>query len=620
MKKITLIILGLALLTGIAGFAQENEPAKEQQKSTSEVVLTQEDFKKNNCQNVGDALKCITGVYVNSEGVVSLRDVSSDKVVVVLDGQRLNTPGTIGVNVAALSIENVEKVELLRGGRSAQYGADAVGGVILISSKVQQQSAKALTFDVKTTYGSYDRKILSLNNMYNHNKFNYILSYKRDMWDGNFRYTNPYGVRKNLDNNHQSSYDIFFKTGLILPDDQNLTASTDYYQADNRSPGMTDSPTPRARLRYDNKTYNLSYDKKNLFSGFNLKAQSYYLHFNTKFDDPDALDPTPSNHDNYAYGLELQQTGQILKILNLSYGYSYRLDKIVSTKVGKKRRDTNSAYTTLTWNKQMKGIISNLETSLALRYDSPTDFNSAFCPRFSLSAGHSGKFNLMLISHVTKSYRAPTFNDLYWPKDNFAVGNPDLVPETGNNYDVGLTFSMGAFSLASNYFVNNIKNLIIWAQDRAVNNLWTPNNISKTETRGFENSATLTFFKGILSLNGEYTYMKALNKSADVSQYNKFIIYRPKNKIDLTTTFRLKNWETNVIYHWVGLRYTTKANTDWLPSYQTIDLNTTYRFNIFGLAWNSTLELTNLGNEDYMKVNGTAEPGRMFKFSLGFNF
>ena len=118
------IICGVfAIFVGLS-FAQ-GQPAAEQ-KSTAEVCLTQVDFKKNNCQNVGDALKTITGVYVNSEGEISLRDVSSSKVVVVLDGQRLNTAGSTGVNVAALSIENVEKIELLRGGRSAQFGAKAV--------------------------------------------------------------------------------------------------------------------------------------------------------------------------------------------------------------------------------------------------------------------------------------------------------------------------------------------------------------------------------------------------------------------------------------------------------------------------------------------------------------
>jgi len=62
---------------------------------TSRVVLTEKDFKKHNCENVGDALEIITGVYINAQGDVQLRDVSSSKVVVVMDGQKLNVPGVL---------------------------------------------------------------------------------------------------------------------------------------------------------------------------------------------------------------------------------------------------------------------------------------------------------------------------------------------------------------------------------------------------------------------------------------------------------------------------------------------------------------------------------------------
>ncbi|HQM35323.1 MAG TPA: TonB-dependent receptor [Candidatus Marinimicrobia bacterium] len=619
MKKIIFCSMFLILL-GIVSYADEDEPVTKQ-KSTSEVVLTQEDFKKNNCQNVGDALKCISGVYVKSEGEISLRDVSSDKVVVILDGQRLNTSGIVGVNVAAISIENIEKIELLRGGRSAQYGADAVGGVIVITTKAfndtqsHDQKSKNLNFDVKATYGSYNREILNISNMFNQKNFNYILSYRRELWDGDFEYTNDQGQRVRLGNNHQSSYDIFFKAGLNFSKDQTITASTDFYKANNGSPGLISSLTPTARLRYDNKSYNLTYDKKELFSGFNLKAQTYYHDYNIVYDYD-----THSDHNSYVYGLDIQQSGQLFKLINLSYGYNFIKDKIVSTSVGNKYRDTHSAFANFTLVKQFSGFINNFETSLAMRYDYPNDFDPAFSPRFNISMGHNGKFNLGVISHITKSYRAPTFNDLYWPKDSYSIGNPNLVPEVGKNYDVGLTFNMGFLSLTSNYFVNNVNDLIIWEQDPALQNLWTPKNISKTNTKGLENSATLTFFNGMLSLNGEYTYLKAINKSKDVNKYNKYITYRPKNKLDLTTTFRKKNLEANLIYHYTGLRYTNSTNTLWLPSYETIDFNTTYRFNLLKLGWSATFEMTNVTDEDYVKVKDTPEPGRMFKVMLGCSF
>lgn len=620
------LYITLLVVVILIGWGYSQTGVGDEKKSTMEVVLTQEDFKKYNCENVGDALKTITGVYVNSEGEIALRDVSSSKVVVVMDGQRLNSPGTTGVNVATLSIENIEKIELLRGGRSAQYGADAVGGVILITTKSKPTaqetaagSVRTLNLGVRATYGSYDRRILSLNNSFTRGRLNYLLTYKRDLWDGNFKYTDYYGRRKALVNNHQSSWDIFFKTGLNLSADQMVNASVYYYKADNGTPGMIDNPTPKARIQFVNKSLNLTYDRMTTFKDFSLKTQSYYLFFNTKFDDPEGIVPVHSNHDNTALGLELQQTGSLFKNLRLSYGYAFRQDNIVSTDVGEKERTTHSAHSSLDYLRNINFFFSQIGASMAVRYDAPSDFKPAFSPRLSLSAAHQGKLNLGLTSHITRSYKAPSFNDLYWPRDAFAIGNPNLRPEQGYNYDVGLTLGWKFISATANYFNNDITDLILWAQDPSIGNLWTPKNIAKTSTKGLESSLTLTLFKGKLVLNGEYTYMRALDKSKDASRYNKFIIYRPKNKLDLTTTLRLKRIEWNVIYHYVGMRYTTAANTQWLPHYNLVDLNCNYHWQLIGLNWSTILEITNLGNKDYMKVLGTAEPGRMYKITLGVN-
>ncbi|MBU0529924.1 TonB-dependent receptor [bacterium] len=613
--KISIVIWCLIL----AAFTDLRAQETEDKISTSEIVLTAEDFIKNNCESVGDALQTITGVYVNSIGEISLRDVSSSKVVVVLDGQRLNTAQGGGVNVSDMAIDNIEKIELLRGGRSAQYGADAVGGVIRITTLSQKISSKIVGLGVKTTFGSYNRQIYNLSNTINYKKISSYLSYQRDTWDGDFSYIDYYDNEKNLINNKQSSFNIFYKLSFAIDGNQQLNASSNYYKADNGASGMIDNLTPEAVLKYDNKSYNLSYDNKVIFKDYSLKTQVYFLDYEIKFDNPENPNIPPSDHDNYALGFELSQAGTLFSGANIIYGYSLRNDQIQSTEVGDKTRITHSGHTTLTYGKQLNSFINNIETALALRYDSPSDFENAISPRFSVTANHSGDFNLALLAHITKSYKAPSFNDLYWPKDAFAIGNPDLVPEKGDNYDIGLTSSIKDISLSANYFNNDVKNLILWAQDPAVNNLWTPHNISKTSTQGLETSLTLSFLDQMIMINGEYTYMKALDKGPDKNKYDRYIIYRPKNKFDLTGTFKYKTFEWNAIYHYVGLRYTNSVNTKWLEKFNTLDTNLTYRFKIKDISYNSTFEISNILDESFMRVLGTAEPGRMYKISFGVN-
>jgi len=614
-QKMTCVLgcLVLIIFTGLS--AQETE----EKKSTSEVVLTEQDFVKNNCESVGDALQTITGVYVNSAGEIALRDVSSSKVVVVLDGQRLNTAQGGGVNVSDMPIGNIEKIELLRGGRSAQYGADAVGGVIRITTKSQQTGSKIVGLGAKTTFGSYNRQIYNISNSVNYKKISSFLSYQRDTWDGDFSYIDYYGNEKSLINNRQSSFNIFYKLSLAIDSKQQVNASTNYYKANNRTPGMIDNLTPQAVLKYDNKSYNMSYNNTALFKDFSLKTQGYFMDYEIKFDNPENPNVPPSDHDNYALGFELSQAGTLMKEINLNYGYSFRNDRIQSTEIGDKTRNTHSGHTSLTARKELNHFINSLEAAIALRYDSPSDFENALSPRFSFSANHSGVLNVSMLAHITKSYKAPSFNDLYWPKDAFAIGNPDLVPEKGDNYDIGITSSYSIISLSANYFNNDVKNLILWAQDPAVNNLWTPHNISKTSTQGLETSLTLALFKEMVVLNGEYTYMNALDKGPDPNKHNKYIIYRPKNKYDITGTFKYKSLEWNAIYHYVGLRYTNSTNTKWLLSFYMIDTNLSYRFKLMDVSWTSTFEISNILDESFMRVLGTAEPGRMYKFSIGVN-
>lgn len=634
-KPLFIYIFAVCLLAG-ALTGQTDTVSVSGESKTSRVVLTEKDFKKHNCENVGDALQIITGVYINAQGDVQLRDVSSSKVVVVMDGQKLNVPGSIGVKVSNISLEKVEMIELLRGGRSAEYGSDAVGGVIKITTKSKTDSlTKNWTLGAKGSYGSYNRQILTVNHSNTLNRFDYMLSYRRDTWDGDYEYSiNPYAdisgliaygpsTRIRHGNNHQSAHSVFGKIGMFLPAEQNLQISVSTYLADNGTPGLSYNLTNDARLRFDNYTYNLNYDKAVLFKGFSLKAQGSYLVIRTRFDDPTgSVVEIHSDHKNYARGVDLSQAGK-LGVINLSHGYSFRNDEINSTDVGNRIRDTHSAFLTASTSGELSGFLTSWEAVLALRYDAPSDFDSEISPRLTLSTGHTGSYTANLATHISRSYRAPSFNDLYWPRDAYAIGNPDLRSEYGLNYDIGLNLNIPVaplnISTAVNYFRNDVNDLILWAQNHP-EGLWTPSNLAETSTNGIETSANISAFENKIMANIEYTYMEALNKTPDdQTVYDKYIIYRPKNKLDITTTLKLQKLECNLIYHFVGLRYDNPSNTIWLRSYQLVDANVNYRYSLQGFTGSVTLESTNLTNEDFWRTKGTAEPGRMFRLSVGVN-
>lgn len=631
MKRLSLILAILTAMT-FGLFAEEatlNKEKVSKQTSTSEIILTDKDFKLHNCENIGDALQTITGVYIGSTGEIGLRDVSSSKVVVILDGQRLNTAGGSGVNISSMPIDNVETIELLRGGRSAQYGADAVGGVIVITSKKGGSGgdqAKKTFFGTKISLGSYGKFMFNLNNSLSLGKFSSFVSYQHDQSVDNFSYEYlGYGSYNfpldTVKNNHKSSNNIFVKMDYILNEKQNLSASFNHYGSESGTPGMILQQTPNAVLAFSNQSYNLTYNNSDIFAGFSLKGQAYFLDNETKFNDPDDMNSAPSDHDNYALGLELTQTGSLLNdLLMLNYGYSYRNDRIQSTSVGSKIRNTHSGFGAVTGGIDLDFFISRIEASLAARFDAPSDFANAFSPRLSISMSHnSGDFNANLKTHITRSYKAPSFNDLYWPQDAFAVGNPDLLPEYGFNYDIGLSTGYKTFNFSANFFSNDVTNLIVWQQDPAINNLWTPKNVSKTSTKGIETSISGTIWK-IWNLNMEYTFMRALDVGPDPSRNGKLLTYKPQNKIDISSSLKFSSLEWNFNFHLIDFRYTNPANTMWLPAMSTFDTNIAYRFKIAMVSMNAVAEMTNIFDAPIMLTTGTAAPGRLVKFTLGANF
>ena len=234
-------------------------------------------------------------------------------------------------------------------------------------------------------------------------------------------------------------------------------------------------------------------------------------------------------------------------------------------------------------------------------------------------AHNSGDFNANLQTHITRSYKAPSFNDLYWPQDAFAVGNPDLMPEYGFNYDIGLSTNYKTLTFAANFFSNDVTNLIIWQQDPLLNNLWTPKNISETSTKGIETSASATFWK-IWNVNLEYTFMRALDVGPDPSRHGKLLAYKPQNKIDISSSLKFSSLEWNLNYHLIDFRYTDPANVKWLPVISTFDTNIAYRFKIAKIGMNLVAEMINIFDVPVMITSGTASPGRLVKLTLGTNF
>ena len=100
------------------------------------------------------------------------------------------------------------------------------------------------------------------------------------------------------------------------------------------------------------------------------------------------------------------------------------------------------------------------------------------------------------------SYKAPSFNDLYWPEDDFTVGNENLKPEHGTDWDVGLRLRypiINGIAFDVTYFRLQLTDLIVWQQGGSEGK-WSPMNVSRAVNQGVETALNLKLVPNLLSL------------------------------------------------------------------------------------------------------------------------
>lgn len=184
-KEITALLAVLAL-TGAGSVSAEtpvytlkgitvtaNRQAERLQDVPANVqVVTEKDIQKRNVQNTAQAVAMVTGVSASQsvEGTVNLRGYDSPNILVLVDGQPMNTAWNGDVDWNMIPVENIRKIEVVSGGQSALYGGRAVGGVINIMTKTQRQDG--LHGSATVSYGSN----ATVNQNYN-------VGFKKDKFD-----------------------------------------------------------------------------------------------------------------------------------------------------------------------------------------------------------------------------------------------------------------------------------------------------------------------------------------------------------------------------------------------------------------------------------------------------
>lgn len=271
--------------------------------------------------------------------------------------------------------------------------------------------------------------------------------------------------------------------------------------------------------------------------------------------------------------------------------------------------------------------IDRLGMSVVVREDMFGDEWAPIIPAFFIDGVVSRKGNVMLKASISRNYRFPTLNDLYF----LPGGNPDLKNEHGFSYDGGVSFDIGktgVFSLggSATWFDSYIEDWIIWLP--TTKGFFSPRNVKKVHAYGVELKANLAvqpFKRWIFDINGSYSWTPSINEGEKMSpadqSVGKQLPYVPRHSASLTCRVSWKSW--SFLYKWAyySERFTMSSNdytiTGHLPHYFMSSISLEKGLSFRPVDIQLKLAVNNLFDEDYLSVLSRPMPGINFEFFIG---
>ena len=590
-------------------------------------IITQSEIKETNSQNVGEVLEDLSGLFVKNYGnlgalkTASIRGASESQVLVLLDGQRLNLAQGIAPDLSDLPLNAIDRIEVIRGGHSALYGTDAVGGVINLITRASP-GGQDISGQINSTIPSFGTRTIGANFSQRLGDLDYFLTHNSTESDGEYEFKYSEGNRLERTNNQLKWNDTFLKLRYTLNPTSVLTGYLQYHDAIRGAPGPLTFPSETAEQKDRSWKYNVDYEEQ-ITPSFHLSAQTLLFRFRQHFDDQEAFFPIHSEHNNDAYGVSLQSNWQIHSGNEVTSGYEFRRDKIESTDISSQRRNIHSVFFQDQIKIPVRIFNSTSQVSLvpAFRMDKYTDVSTQFSPKFGFVFNYVRDFQLIFRGNWGLSYRAPSFNDLYWPAGAYTAGNPNLLPENGQGYDFGIAMNFvktGYWGMEVNHFNTSLENLIIW--EPGSDFVWRPQNLQDANLKGVETKFSFQDQSGLLYFEADYDYLNAVNGSPDETLQGKQLIYRPENKVALNLKLDFHKVETSATYRFIGERFTVADNTESLDGYRILDVGATWRQPVGGRELRIRTEVRNLLDKQVQVIEGFPAPGRELRTTMGFEF
>ena len=544
------IFLGILILTTNAIFSQNDTiKLKEVNVSTNRISLpfsktsktikyiSRDEINNATATNLTDLLQQVAGVDVRRRGVdgmqsdLYIRGGNFDQILILIDGVKMDDvqTGHHSMN-AMLPLDNIERIEIIKGPAARVFGQNAFTGAInIITKKINQNALK-----LNVNYGSYQNKkgLAAISQKYENSDLYASIGYQKSD-----------GYRYNTDFENVNS---FLKTSI-----KNYKLIASFAQRKFGANGFYASPAYIDQYE-ETQTNLVAISSKYKTSTGVIKPRIYWKR----------------NQDMYLF---IRNNPSYYRNLHISNKMGAETNIVLNSTLGKTGIGVDVSRTFLVSNNlgnhnrtvitgflEQRFEMDKLDITPGIAVSYYSDFNTNAFP--GLAVGYRISDKVKVYGNIGYTYRVPTFTDMFYVGPT-TQGNADLKPESALSEEIGLNFTTQNFRFNLALFNRNSDNLIDWTKQNEVDK-WQTKNFSKVITQGFETTINYHFkinnYNQILQLG--YNYINDDIKDVNVA-FTRYSLNSLKHQFttSLSTEF-FKGIRQNIAFRYVERTDETSYN------------------------------------------------------------
>jgi vitamin B12 transporter len=566
-------------------------------------VITREDIERSQARSLVDVLKGRAGVGFSNQGglgkltTINLRGTESDQVLVLVDGIRIGSATAGLASFQDLPVDQIERIEIVRGPRSSLYGSEAIGGVIQIFTRRGGQGLSRQfrvgggSNNLREASGGFayggERGWIGANAAYQETDGINACRGSGTLFQGCFTDEPDDDGYRNVSLNVRAGYKL---TDALTLEGHALNAdafnefdgsSFSGNEADNvqRVLGGKLTWKPSTRTTLTTQVGRASDKSDNHFANAVTGTRIHVSTFDTRRDNA-------SIQGDFAIGEHHLLTA----------GGDWLRDEITSTTpFTVDARDNTGVFA------EYQGRFGAHRLQASVRNDDNEQFGNHATG--TLGWGMDLARGFKLTASAGTGFKAPTFNDLYYP----GFSNPDLEPEESRSINLGVAQYGDSWNWTFNVYDTRVDELI--GYDSNFNIV----NIEEARIRGAELTGAVTLAG--FDINAELSHTDPRNHTAGVT-YDNLLPRRARNTARIDVDRAFGDFRIGLTGYGASHRYDNVANSTRLAGYGTLDLRLEYAITA---EWSVQARASNVFDREYETIAWYNQPGREYGLSLRYS-